>query len=323
MSIDYAKLTVNDIKNMLVQEGRYETDELEQLNIKGKKAWVSLHKDEYEEEGIEIEVNEEDWEDFTKDLGDIVTKVYNDTPEIEQYDRPGYNDPEWNDWVMSQFEPDELMDGKYPNVNALRRLVGKLLGDIVFSGPIDVKTTLSENIGKSVVSYQITIDWKLDDYYATQDIDLERGYPQRTFVATASAWEGSLDGVFSVFPEAMADTRAEVRALRRALRINTVGAEELTKKDVAAFLEKKRSEQSSQGEWEAESLITDQQINTITIMCDRLGIDLQKFINSGSKNYNDISQVTRSAAAGMLKQLNRYQSTGGDSIEIPQDLIGD
>lgn len=272
---------------------------------------------------MEIEVNEENWEEFTQELGDIMTDSTNDMPELEQHDRPSYNDPEWNDWVMTQFEPDELLDGKYPNVNALRRLVGKLLGDIVFSGPIDVKTTLSESVGKSVVSYQITIDWKLDEYYATQNIDLERGYPQRTFVATASAWEGNLDGVFTVFPEAMADTRAEVRALRRALRINTVGAEELTKKDVAAFLEKKRTEQSSHGEWEAESLITDQQINTIRIMCERLGIDLQKFINSGTKTYDDIHQVTRSTAAGMLKQLNRYQSTGSSSVEIPQDLIGD
>jgi len=50
---------------------------------------------------------------------------------------------------------------------------------------------------------------------------------------------------------------------------------------------------------------------------------LRNLSTVAQKSYSDISKVTRTAAAGMLKQLNRYQSTGGDAIEIPQNLIGE
>jgi len=89
--------------------------------------------------------------------------------------------------------------------------------------------------------------------------------------------------MFAVFPESIAETRAEGRALRRALRINVVCADELTKKDTAAIVQQQKVSKPTTGEWEEESPITDQQINTIQLMCNRLGIDVTKFINSGSK----------------------------------------
>jgi len=325
MTIDYAKLTVSEIKQMLIDEGRFTEDELDQAEVKGKAAWVEVHKN------AAYPDKDDEWEGFDWGVSDDIDNIMEDadpmeTPHIVQMDpdTPNYNDPEWNDWVMSQFVSGELIDGKYPNVNSLRRMVEKLLGDIVFSGPIKVEQTMDPNhTGKAVVTYQITIDWKLDQYPSTQGINIDQEYPQRTFLSTASSWIGNTDDMYAVFPESIAETRAEGRALRRALRINVVCADELTKKDTAAIVQQQKITPSTTGEWEEESLITDQQINTIKIMCDRLGIGVMKFVNSGSKEYDSINDVTRSAAAGMLKQLNRYQSNSNDSLEIPKNLIGD
>ena len=329
MTVDYTKLTVNEIKDLIISEGKYNKEELE--DVKGKAAWVALHRD-----GIKTEAKEEaeeptdtyEWEELTEGLKDIIDEEEEMVvPAVEPPARtmPYYHDPEWNDYVMGQFAPEELVDGKYPNVNSLRRMAELLLGDIVFSGPIKVEQTMDpEHTGKAVVVYKITIDWKLDQYPITMGIDLAAGYPQRSFLSVASCWVGNTDDMFAVFPESIAETRAEGRTLRRALRINVVCADELTKKDTAAIVQQQKESVTTTGEWEESSLITDQQISTIKMMCDRLGINVTKFINSGSQKYKDISGVTRAAAAGMLKQLNRYQSSGDDSIEIPQNLlIGD
>ncbi|MHA2428388.1 MAG: hypothetical protein ACXADB_10230 [Candidatus Hermodarchaeia archaeon] len=332
MSIDYTKLTVAEIKQMILNEGHMIQEQLDELtDVKGKSMWVNLHRNLNHQS---TEDTSYEWGELQSDLDNIMDDVdaglgepmvaSYEPPEEKGPPRPRYDSPEWNDYVMSLFDEGELIDGKYPNVNSLRRLAELLLGEIIFSGPIRVEQTMDpEHTGKAVCTYQITIAWKLDDYYATTDLNVNGDYPSRTFTSVASSWVGNTDDIFAVFPESIAETRAEGRALRRALRLNVVCADELTKKDTAAYVQKQKVAKPTTGEWEEESPITDQQVNTIQLMCDRLGIDVTKFINSGSKNYGDISKVTRTAAAGMLKQLNRYQSTGGDAIEIPQNLIGD
>ena len=54
-----------------------------------------------------------------------------------------------------------------------------------------------------------------------------------TFCDVADSWEGNTDDMFCVYSTATAATRAEGRALRKALRLRVVAAEEVTKKDTA------------------------------------------------------------------------------------------
>jgi len=316
MTVDYSKLKVAEIKQMLIDEERYTLEQLDTMEVKGKSGWVELHRGEV--------VPAYEW-DMKDELDNLLDDVNPMTVEAEPVDpdTPRYFDAGWNDYVMAQFDPDELIDGKYPNVNSLRRMVELLLGEIVFSGPVNVEQTMdAEHTGKAVVTYKVTIDWQLGGVYAG-NLDVPVGYGHRSFLSVASSWVGNTDDIFAVFPESIAETRAEGRALRRALRINVVCADELTKKDTAAVVQQQKESVSTTGDWEENSLITDQQTNTIKMMCDRLQINLTKFINSGSKQYKSIDNVNRVAAAGMLKQLNRYQSSGSDSIDIPQNLIGD
>jgi len=152
MSIDYAKLTVAEIKQMLVQDGRYTEEELSEMSdVKGKSMWVNLHKN------YDATTNESyEWGELKSDLDNIMDDVSGMdqmVPENECPDppsRPRYDSPEWNEYVMGLFDEGELIDGKYPNVNSLRRLAELLLGEIIFSGPIRVEQTMdAEHTGKS------------------------------------------------------------------------------------------------------------------------------------------------------------------------------
>jgi Na+/phosphate symporter len=102
-----------------------------------------------------------------------------------------------------------------------------------------------------------------------------------------------------------------------------VCADELTRKNTAEIVKQSlaKSEKATEGNWEEASLITDNQINSIKLLCDRLGIDANKFINSGSKKYADIVEISRQTAANMIKRLNAYQSSSNGSVEIPVDIL--
>jgi len=304
--VDFSKLKVEEIKQMILDEEWFTVEQLEEMDIKGKSQWVNLYKSlnpETLEHGEELFTFEENKQTEVK---------------IVENNNPTYDDPKWQDYVMSNFERAELIDGKYPSVNGLRRVVELLLGEIVNAGPIEIKTTMdSDSPGKAVVTYEIQIAWKLNCVFESVNFD---GYPIKTFRAVGSSWHGNTDDMYAVFPEAIAETRAEGRALRRALRLGVVCADELTKKNTAEIVRQK-VEKSTDGNWDESESIKDNQISSIKILCDRLNIDLVKFINSGSKQYKDITEVSRQTAANMIKKLNEYQNSSNSSSDIPIEIL--
>lgn len=327
--IDYSELKVSDIKNMLVSNGLITEEEAK--NIKGKGAWVGKHQELMmntdhmskvveELEHLNLTIDNTDNDSNVKDeaVNETIPESVVESRTVE------YTSPEWSNFVMSFFKPNELHNGN-PTVQGLRRVAELLLGRIVISGPIDVRSTMTmEGVGKAVVIYELQIEWKLGiEPYITISANSSGDLPVRVFRATASSWSGNTDDEFAVFPEAMAETRAEGRALRKALRVDSVCAEEITGKDTAqiAQMAQESREKTSSGNWPEDTSITDHQTNTINVLCDRLNIDVLKFINLGDKKYESLEQVQRSTAANMIKHLNKYQSTGEDSVEIPKEIM--
>lgn len=133
-----------------------------------------------------------------------------------------YASPEWSNYVMGLFQPDELMDG-YPKVNGLRRVANLVLGDIIFSGPVN--TLISHGEVKSiVVNYEIHVEWKLNIPVGFGNLGFT---PQvRKFGALADCQENS-STMFGRHPAATADSKSESRALRKALALNVIAAEEV------------------------------------------------------------------------------------------------
>lgn len=325
--IDYAKWRIDDIKRSLVEHGVHTIEELSEMDVKGKSQWVDYHKQVMSD--IQEDVTGDSPEQFVFESEELDENMADKTamtqPAVTEPATPRYYDPEWQDYVLAQFDPktemikDRKSGKEYPTVNGLRRVVELLLGEILEAGPTRLETTMDPNIpGKAVVEYSIAIQWKLDAGPYIDLIEDKPHLPIKIFRGVASSWHGNTDDMFAVFPEAIAETRAEGRALRRALRLGVVCADELTSKDTAEIV-RQRTEKSTDGEWDEDALITDNQISSIKLLCKRLKINVQRFINSGSKEYDDIVEISRKAAAGMIKRLNQYQSNS--NVEIPIDLL--
>ena len=60
----------------------------------------------------------------------------------------------------------------------------------------------------------------------------------RTFAEVADVWHGNTDDLFCAHPVATACTRAEGRALRKALKLRVLAAEELAKKNIVEIVQR-------------------------------------------------------------------------------------
>lgn len=131
-----------------------------------------------------------------------------DTPQLSS------TDVGWQDYIMSLFDKKELIEG-YPTVNGLRRVAEKVLGNFL-SGRTNVVQSPSENCGTAVVEYEV-------------HFQKDKNSPVLSFSSAADANYENTDKVFRCYLTAIAETRAEARALRKALKLNKASIEELSK----------------------------------------------------------------------------------------------
>lgn len=224
------------------------------------------------------------------------TKVKN----VLETNVPSMLSPEWHEYAMSLFHESEMIDG-HPLVAGLRRVAEVVLGPIVFSGPTQVFPVQREDHhGRATVIF--TVEFANGIRYAE----------------VADSWEGNTDDMFCAFAVAIASTRAEARALRKALKIKGVAAEELTKKDTAKIVRDISSTKtSSEGEYNDQSRISDAQFNFIDVKCKQLNIDGTKLFKSFNVDSN--RKVSKKIASDIIDALNNYQR---DKNSIPEDLLG-
>jgi len=217
---------------------------------------------------------------------------------------PDITDPAWNDYVMGLFMPEELIDGK-PLVDGLRRVSQLVLGRIVSASPTQVFPPQAEDHhGRATVVFEIIFE------------DNSR------FADVADVWEGNTDDTFCAFATATASTRAEARALRKALRLRTCSAEEMTKKDTASIVKtiSKVNETSGTvtGEYNEKARMTSPQANFISVRCKEMDINAKKLFNTvlGVENTSRIDKQTASTAIDTLNGYLQALDT------IPGDILG-
>jgi hypothetical protein len=220
--------------------------------------------------------------------------------DVVMSDIPSMLSPEWHDYAMTLFTESEMVDG-HPLVAGLRRVAELVLGTIVFSGPTQVFPVQREDHhGRGTVVFAV---------------EFANGV---RYSEVADSWEGNTDDMFCAFAIAIASTRAEARALRKALKIRGVAAEELTKKDTAKIVRDiSNTKTASEGEYDDQSRMSDAQYNFIDVKCKQLNIDGEKLfarfsVDSGKK-------VSKKIASEIIDSLNDYQR---DKSSIPQDITG-
>ncbi len=222
------------------------------------------------------------------------------TKDVIQSNVPSMLSPEWHDYAMTLFQPSEMIDG-HPLVAGLRRVAELVMGPIMFSGPTQVFPVQREDHhGRATVVF--TVEFANGMKYAE----------------VADSWEGNTDDMFCAFAVAIASTRAEARALRKALKIKGVAAEELTKKDTAKIVRDiSTTKRASEGEYDENGRMSDAQYNFIDVKCKQLNIDGKKLfslfsVDSGKK-------VTKKIASEIIDKLNDFQR---DKSSIPEDILG-
>ena len=221
---------------------------------------------------------------------------------IVDENQPSITSPEWNDYVLGLFADNELFDGR-PTCAGLRRVSELVLGQIVSSRPTQVFPPSDGNgVGSSTVIWEVVFGEGC------------------VFSDVAASWEGNTADMFCVFNTATAATRAEGRALRKALRLRTVAAEEMTKKDTASIVRSisQTSKVATEGEYDDSDRMTDAQANFVDSKCRQLDINgaefFQNVLNTSVKR-----KVTKRQASLAIEKLNDYQR---GIVSVPDDITG-
>ena len=205
--------------------------------------------------------------------------------------------PNWTKYILSQLEDDECdidkldTSKKYPRTDGLRRLLEKEVSPI-------------NNISSTVIQFPNPTNNMIATVKTT--LHLENG---ESYEAVADAIKEDIDYPFDRYVTALAETRSEGRAYRKALRLKNV----VTKEELILKTEDQPE----------NNKINRTQISMIDVMCsnDKLNINVKKLLEHIFKQgvKLDISLYTHEEAASVNRILNEYQS---DMSKIPDEIKG-
>lgn len=223
---------------------------------------------------------------------------------------PQYGSPEWQKYVLGLLNPDEIYEG-YPRCFGLRRVANLLLGPIVEQGVsnlsvIPIVTAEEKNSRAVTVVYDIIINWKLSlRVPVVMNIGQDNDYfnDMRKFSGTADCVE-DINSPYGRHPAASAETKAESRALKKALGLNVITAEE----KVSGYDERDSVETRKDI---SESRISDQLKNFILAKLSKLNLDVSKtlsdYLSSVGLMQKSLDEFTMSEGQQCFAYINSLQ----------------
>jgi hypothetical protein len=214
---------------------------------------------------------------------------------------PSIHDLEWTDYVLSLLSEDEKISGN-PTTDGLRRVFEVALNCKILSSKSSIVQSPEPNNEKRATVVH-SIDYRLNDP-STEVLGLNIF----SVDGAADVYWGNCDKLFRNHPVAVAETRAEGRALKRALRLRKVVAAEEIAKEI-----EDSPDNLTVGQ------ISNQQINFIDVLAQRLNIDVIKLFKQNNLDSTNIYTVSHDSAISIIRLLSKYQ-TSADSI--PVDIIG-
>lgn len=211
------------------------------------------------------------------------------------------NDLEWTDHVLSLLSEDEKIKGN-PTTDGLRRIFEVALNCVVVEATSDVVQTPDPNNEKRATVVH-TLSYVLKGTPEEQE-DLK----YRSVSGSADVYWGNCDKVYRNHPVAVAETRAEGRALRRALKLRKVIAAEEMAEDI-----EDHPDQNS------VSKITNNQINFIDVIAKRLNINVTTLLKLNGLESVNIYSLDHEDAVKIIRLLSSYQQ---DMNSIPSETNG-
>jgi hypothetical protein len=213
------------------------------------------------------------------------------------------NSLEWNDYVLDLLSDDEKIDGN-PTTDGLRRIFEIALDCTVVESTSNVVQTPDPNNEKRATVVH-TIGYILNNSERKEDPLLLN---MRTVSGAADVYWGNCDKVYRNHPVAVAETRAEGRALRRGLKLRkVVAAEELAQ----------NIEDDPHGN--NVDKISEQQINFIDVMAKRSNINIKELLLDLGISASNIKSISHDTAVGIIRELSKHQQ---NLNQIPNNLLG-
>lgn len=218
----------------------------------------------------------------------------------EDNTKPSLHDHNWTDYVLGLLLDDEKIAGN-PTTDGLRRIFEIALNcTIINADSTVVQTPDIANEKRATVVH--TIQFVLNDKDVPEDIKY------RAISGSADVYWGNCDKIFRNHPVAVAETRAEGRALRRALRLRkVVAAEELA------------DEIEDRVDGLSVNKISSNQINFIDVIAQRLNINVISLLQQLDITCDTIYNIKHEDAVSVIQKLNHYQQ---NMDQIENNLIG-
>ena len=211
------------------------------------------------------------------------------------------NSLEWTDHVLSLLSDDEKISGN-PTTDGLRRIFEIALDCVVTdSSSTVVQSPSPENEKRATVVHSLT-------FVLNREGGPENILNFRSVSGAADVYWGNCDKIYRNHPVAVAETRAEGRALRRGLKLRKVVAAEELAKDI---------EDDPNGD--NVNKISEQQINFIDVMAKRSNINIKELLLSMSIDPTNIKNIGHDTAVSIIRELSKYQQNLND---IPFKLVG-
>jgi len=208
---------------------------------------------------------------------------------------------EWTDYILSLMSPSELFNGS-PTANGLRRICELEFGEIV-SSTTYVNATQSPGFYYAAVTHTL----RIIDMYTNVS---------KEFSASVDSHMSDIPAPFNKHLIATLDSKAEAKALRRALKLSVNTAEEggqLPSEDPIDIVEP-----ASQDYEQTEVTFAQQAV--LNALCMRLNINAIDAIATYCVSSEDgLKKVTSSDMALLINKISDFQR----KIEsIPPSLIG-
>lgn len=211
---------------------------------------------------------------------------------------PTVNDLEWNDYVLDLLNDDEKIEGN-PTTDGLRRIFEIALDCTLVGSNSEVVQSPDPNNGqRATVVHSLT--------FILNDPDLSPEFKTRSVNGSADVYWGNCDKIYRNHPVAVAETRAEGRALRRGLRLRKVVAAEEIAKDVEDI------------DGDSVGKITSNQINFIDVLAKRLNINVKNLVTNLNIDTANVLDLAHDEAVLIIRKLSSLQQNIED---IPETIM--
>jgi hypothetical protein len=223
-----------------------------------------------------------------KEIKEVKVKNNIEADDIETVKDIVITDLEWTDFVLQQLSDDEKIHGN-PTTDGLRRIFEKVMNCTVIQSESDlVQAPEPSNDKRASVVHTLT--------WYDLNLGTDENCKTKTVSGAADVYWGNCDKVYRNHPVAVAETRAEGRALRRALRLRkVVAAEEIAENiedDIGA---------------DNVNKITNNQINFIDVLAKRLDVNVLELIKTLNINETNIKNILHHDALSIIRELSSYQ----------------